>query len=184
MSPFEYVSQINRWSACGNLIMAVSQDYMCEEFILKKWGRTVKEHQKMTVERYYQIIDQQPTVYILPVLQGYTKEEYLKCADMYDFPEGSYFGIGSVCKRNKNIEETRDILKAVKEYTGFRLHGFGIKKTALMDPECRKALESSDSMAWSYQARAESGFAWPNRANDWTYAMEWYQKIRLIPGVS
>lgn len=107
MSAAAYVKQINRWANCGNLEMAVSQDYMCESFILKKWGRTVKDHQQMTVERYYQIINNMPQVYVMPVLQGYTLEEYLHCADMYDFPEGSYVGIGSVCKRNKNVGEIR-----------------------------------------------------------------------------
>ncbi len=183
MSPSDYVNHINRWSRCGHLIAAVSQDYMCESFILKKWNRTVHDHQRKTVDRFYTIIDLNPNVYILPVLQGYTLEDYLKCADMYNFPPGCYVGIGSVCKRNRNIDEVKSILKGVADYTGFNLHGFGLKLTALQNPEIRKLLSSSDSMAWSFNARTESNFTRGNRANDWTYAMEYYNKIRCIEGV-
>lgn len=183
MSVKAYVSQINRWASCGHMIAAVSQDYMCEPFILKKWNRTVETHQLMTVSRFYNIIDCNPDVYILPVLQGYTLEDYLKCADMYDFSEGCYVGIGSVCKRNRNITEVKNILKGVIDYTGFNLHGFGLKLTALQNPDICKLLSSSDSMSWSFNARAESNFTKGNRANDWTYAMEYYNKIRMIPGV-
>lgn len=179
----EYVSQINRWSRCGHLVAAVSQDYMCEQVILNKWNRTVKDHQKMTVDRYYQIVDQQPSVYVLPVIQGYALEEYLKCVDMYNFKDGDYVGIGSVCKRNNNVAVVADILKEVKAYSGVCLHGFGIKQTALTNPVVRASLVSSDSMAWSFNARAESNFTKGNRANDWTYAMEYYNKIKAIEGV-
>lgn len=183
MSEAEYVKQVNRWARCGHMVAAVSQDYMCEPFILAKWNRTVHDHQRMTVDRYFSILDCNPGVYMLPVLQGYTLEDYLKCADMYGFTEGCYVGIGSVCKRNKNIDDVKAILKGVVDYTGFNLHGFGLKLTALQDQEIRAMLSSSDSMAWSFNARAESGFTKGNRANDWTYAMEYYNKIKLIEGI-
>jgi hypothetical protein len=102
---------------------------------------------------------------------------------MYGFPEGCYVGIGSVCKRNKSVGEVKTILKGVCDYTGFNLHGFGLKLTALHDPEIRAMLSSSDSMAWSFNARAESGFTKGNRANDWTYAMEYYNKIKTNEGI-
>lgn len=183
LSPKEYVAQTNRWSRCGHMVAAVSQDYMCEKFILEKWNRTVKDHQRMTVERYYQIIDENPNVYIMPVLQGYTIDEYLNCVDMYGFKEGTYIGIGSVCKRNANVGIIREIIKQVKDYSGYKIHGFGLKLTALMDKETRTLLESADSMSWSFAARAEANFTWPNRANDWTYALEYYNRIRSIEGV-
>lgn len=36
-----------------------------------------------------------------------------------------------------------------------RLHGFGCKRTSLLDPEVRRRLSTADSMAWSYAARFE-----------------------------
>lgn len=182
-TPKEYATLINRWSRCGHMVAAVSQDYMCESFILNKWNRTVRQHQKMTVDRYYQILDENPSVHILPVVQGYTIDDYITCSDMYDFKPGTYVGIGSVYKRNKNIPEIREILSEIKKHTDFKLHGFGLKVTALSDKEIGSLLYSSDSMAWSFNARAEAGFKSPNRANDWTYAMEYYNRIRSYPWV-
>ena len=34
----EYANRINRWKTCGTMLAAVSQDYMCEPFILKRPG--------------------------------------------------------------------------------------------------------------------------------------------------
>src|ERR1700761_2735340 len=48
----EYAEQIVRWKGNGELLAAVSQDYMCEPFILDKTGKTIPEHQRLTIERY------------------------------------------------------------------------------------------------------------------------------------
>jgi hypothetical protein len=34
--PEVYADKIKRWSRCGNLLAAVTQDYMCEPMMLKK----------------------------------------------------------------------------------------------------------------------------------------------------
>ena len=34
----EYAAEIKRWSACGTLMAAVAQDYMCEPFVVAKTG--------------------------------------------------------------------------------------------------------------------------------------------------
>jgi hypothetical protein len=47
-----YAEQIKRWKTCGQLLTAVSQDYMTEPFILEKTGVTVEEHQRLTIKRY------------------------------------------------------------------------------------------------------------------------------------
>jgi len=39
MSPTDYLRQIERWKACGSLVAAVAQDWMCEAFILEKTGK-------------------------------------------------------------------------------------------------------------------------------------------------
>jgi len=33
-----YYEQICRWAACGNLLAAVAQDWMCEPFVLQRLG--------------------------------------------------------------------------------------------------------------------------------------------------
>src|SRR5215470_6413422 len=42
----EYAAEVKRWRGNGELLAAVSQDYMCEPFILAKTGLTVEDHQR------------------------------------------------------------------------------------------------------------------------------------------
>jgi len=153
----QYAKQIKRWTTNANLLAAVSQDYMCEPWILKKTGKTIQEHQQLTVNRYKDLVQYDTGgTYIIPVLQGFAPEDYLRCIGMYGYslkPE-SWVGVGSVCKRNGNPNAIKQVLSAIRrERPDIYIHGFGLKKTALKDPDIRKDLFSSDSMAWSYQAR-------------------------------
>jgi len=67
-------------------------------------------------------------------------------------------GVGSVCKRNARPDEVADILAAIKsKRPDLRLHGFGLKLTALESREVRELLYSSDSMAWSFPIRFGKG---------------------------
>lgn len=155
----DYARLIKRWSTCGNMVAAVSQDYMCEDFILKKTGKTVKEHQELTIERYVKL-KELTDVYIMPVLQGYQPEEYVEHIKMYGdlLTEGMYVGVGSVCKRNAKPLSALNVFKAIKDIRpDLKLHGFGLKITALQNKEIYDLLESSDSMAWSFNARYNGG---------------------------
>ncbi len=152
----EYVGQIRRWQRCGNLLAAVSQDYMCEPFILAKTGCTVAEHQAKTIARFDEIAALSPGVPIIPVLQGFEPQEYVAHLRAYGsrISPGDWVGVGSVCKRNSNPREIKKVLMAIKiESPRLRLHGFGIKKTSLKSGTVRRLLYSSDSMAWSFNAR-------------------------------
>ena len=154
----EYAKEINRWSRCGILDRAVTQDYMCEDFILKELGRTVEEHQAMTIEDYINLVQETKNmdVPIMPVLQGYDPEEYSKHVQDYGslLKENAWVGVGSICKRNSNPESVQSVLEAIlKIRPDLRLHGFGIKKTCLQDSAIRDRLFSADSMAWSYKSK-------------------------------
>ncbi len=73
-----YAAQIKRWSGEGRLLAAVAQDYMCEQHMLAKTGLTVPEHQRLTVERYDDLLAcDVGGVYIMPVLQGYAPADYV-----------------------------------------------------------------------------------------------------------
>src|SRR5436853_7177742 len=67
----EYADCIKRWKTCGELLTAVSQDYPCELPMREKTGLTVADHQRLTIERYDELLQCDTGVYILPVLQGY-----------------------------------------------------------------------------------------------------------------
>lgn len=152
----EYYWQICRWSQCGNLLTAVAQDWMCEPFVLNRTGLTIADHQRLTIERYDQLLKLEPPVLIMPVLQGYRVSDYLKHLTDYGdrLKPGQWVGVGSVCKRNSKPSEVGDILKTIKLVrSDLKLHGFGLKILALENPEIRTLLYSCDSMAWSYPMR-------------------------------
>jgi hypothetical protein len=157
--PDEYAEQINRWKRNGKMLAAVSQDLMCEPFIVAKSGLTIAEHQTVTIERYARLICL-TDVYVMPVLQGYSPESYASHVHEYGslLKHGQWVGVGSVCKHNSNPDRIEDVLLAIKtQRPDLRLHGFGLKIQALQRPTVRALLHSSDSMAWSYAARMEDG---------------------------
>jgi len=158
----EYAEQINRWARCGNMEYAVSQDYMCEPFILSKTGMTIEQHQQLTCERYKQLETIARycdfSVPILPVLQGHAPQDYIRHIGMYGdwLGRGMRIGVGSICKRNGNPQSVVAVLEAIKENRpDLRLHGFGLKTTALSNNYIISLLYSADSMAWSYAARKQ-----------------------------
>lgn len=155
-TPAEYAEQINRWARCGNLLAAVSQDYMCEPFVLERTGHTVEEHQRMTVDRYDAILQHVRGTYLMPVLQGYAPDDYVRHIGMYGdrLGAGAWVGVGPVCKRNSDPRAIEAVLLAIhRARPDLKLHGFGVKLTALRSGLVRHLLYSADSMAWSFAAR-------------------------------
>ena len=175
-----YAGQIKRWAKCGNLVAAVSQDFMCEPFILDITGMTVKDHQDQTIGRYRRLMAIRPRdVYIMPVLQGFEPEDYRQHIDMYgDLLEtGAWVGVGSVCKRNSTPNSVAEVLETIIiERPDLRLHAFGLKKTALKFERVSGLLESCDSMAWSFAARRQG-----RDPNDWREALQYTDDINNAP---
>ena len=155
----KYASQIVRWASNGDLLAAVAQDYMCESFVLAKTGMTIAEHQRLTIYRYKALRELVPeNIYIMPVLQGYAPSDYTSHLRQYGnlLKLNQWVGVGSVCKRNSSPGAVEAVLTAIaKERPDLKLHGFGIKLTALQSGIVQNLLYSSDSMAWSFAARYE-----------------------------
>lgn len=176
----EYAAEIRRWSKNGNLLAAVAQDFMCEPFIVSKTGLTVERHQQLTVDRYDALIAEDTAgVQILPVLQGYAPDDYVRHIAIYGdrLRPGMWVGVGSVCKRNGDVGQVAAVLIAIKRARpDLRLHGFGLKTTALANPLVRSLLETADSMAWSFHARING-----RNGNDWREAVKWTANIASRP---
>ena len=178
--PSAYAAQIKRWSTNGNLLAAVSQDYMCEPSMLEITGMTVADHQRLTIERYDALVASDTGgIYVIPVLQGYKPEEYVSHLRQYGdrLKVGAWVGVGSICKRNGNPAEIEAVLGAIKtERPDLRLHGFGLKTTALRSELVRELLHTADSMAWSYNARRQG-----RDANSWREAERFANSIASMP---
>lgn len=170
----EYVAQIERWRTCGNLLAVVTQDWMCEPWIVRLTGLSVTEHQRLTIDRY-DAIQALTTCLIIPVLQGFTVDDYLRHLDAYGdrLKQGTWVGVGSICKRNADVRQIEDILEAIKEKRpDLRLHGFGLKTTALASSIVWDLLHTADSMAWSFAARRQK-----LGANDWRNAKRFEERV-------
>lgn len=175
----DYARQIRRWKYCGNLLAAIAQDYMCSPFVLHRTGLTKNEHQKLTIKNYDALVHENTGVYIMPVLQGYDPEDYVNHINMYGdrLEDNMWVGVGSVAVRSHDTDAMEDILLSIKAVRpDLKLHGFGLKTTALENYVIRHCVYSADSMAWSFQARREG-----RNPNDWKEARRFSEKIRKAP---
>lgn len=179
-TPGEYAARILRYiNEIGLMDWAAPQDWMCEPWILAKTGRTVAEHQALTIDSFVGLASQELPV--IPVLQGWTIDDYLEHLDQYaargiDLARFPTVGIGSVCRR----ESTSQIgtICSTLASCGLKLHGFGVKGAGIA--RYGQHLTSADSMAWSYGGRCSRpcphGTA-ASCANCYTYALNWRANV-------
>jgi hypothetical protein len=173
----EYARELRRLHDEGvaNIRAAVAQDFMCEGVMLAKTGLSVAEHQRLTIERYDALLACSLPVPIMPVLQGYTLDEYPRHIAAYGdrLSPGMWVGVGSVCKRNGSPERVLEVLLAINRIRpDLLLHGFGLKATALAHPGIRELIHSADSMAWCYAAWREG-----RNGNSWTEAKAFADRV-------
>lgn len=154
-TPDEYVEGVRRIVAeVGGLDWASPQDWMVEPDLLRLTGFTVAEHQRRTVENFLVLRSLAPDLPFVPVLQGWTRDDYQRCIRLYDdagvdlraYP---VVGVGSVCRR-QHTDEIGSIVTSLAAL-GLSLHGFGVKQLGLR--RYGRLLRSADSMAWSFAAR-------------------------------
>jgi hypothetical protein len=176
----EYAALIRRYACNGRLLAAVGQDFMCEPFMLAKTGLSIADHQRLTVERYDELaLCDTGGIRVMPVLQGYAPGDYVEHLRQYGarLARRAWVGVGSVCKRNANPASVEEVLLAIKrERPDLRLHGFGVKVTALGSQLVRDLLFSADSMAWSFAARYEG-----RDGNDPAEAVRYARRVSTMP---
>lgn len=133
------------------------RDWPCEPDILRKYGRTVEEHQQRTVRDHIRTLEAADDVGVnadpVAVLQGWDVRDYLRHIDMYR-DHGlvtDRVGVGSVCRRNVT-SQLRAIIQQIRDALPPRvsIHGFGIKRQVLEDGETVAVLGSADSGAWDH----------------------------------
>ncbi len=164
-TPAEYVADVRRYrDEIGGLAWAAPQDWMCEAIMLKKTGLSVAEHQRRTTANLLELRALAHDLPIIPVLQGWTRGNYLDHLEAYelagvDLRDEPLVGVGTVCRRQNTISAS--ILMKTLQGEGLRLHGFGFKATGLA--MCADAMVSSDSLAWSFNARRNPPMAGHDR---------------------
>jgi hypothetical protein len=174
----DHAAMIRYCCGIADVEIAVAQDFMCEDEILEKTKLSVFDHQNMTITRYDELVAQDLPCPVMPVIQGYSPAEYLAHIRQYGdrLKPGMWVGVGSVCKRNASPLSVYMVLMAINFVRpDLRLHGFGLKQTALEMREIREMLFSADSTAWSFAARHEG-----RNQNDWREACRYADAIAAL----
>ncbi len=185
-TPAQYAVRIRRYrDEIGHLAWAAPQDWMCEPAITARTGLTIADHQRRTIDNLLRLRDLDPDLPVIPVLQGWTVSDYLRCADAYsragiDLRAEPLVGLGSVCCRQATTS-IEFIITALHACGITALHGFGVKISGLT--RCGPLLASADSLAWSYAARRQPPLPGCelrhiNCANCPRYAARWYAHVR------
>lgn len=164
----------------GRMDWAASMDYMCEPWILRLTKLTVEQHQLLTVQNFLRLRQELGTL-VVPVLQGYRYDDYLRCVEMYDkagvdLESENIVGLGSVCKRQAT-GQIKHIVEALYNL-GLKLHGFGVKRQGLA--LYGHMLSSADSMAWNFKASKEPALEGCNHkhcTNCLRYATKWREEL-------
>lgn len=171
----EYVADVRRLrDEVGSLEWAAPQDWMCEPFVVEKTGKSVEEHQHLTVQNFLELRALAPDLPIAPVLQGWHPTDYTRCAELYqaagvDLAAEPVVGVGSVCRRQGSIA---NVAQALDWLNLTNLHGFGLKTLGLKSPH-GAIFKSADSLAWSFAERKErSGLQ-----NDFETALGWRYRL-------
>lgn len=201
VTPDEYAARVRRYrDETGNLMWAAPQDWMCEPIIINGGHAgpitfagthlSVAEHQRRTVDNLIHLRTIAPDLSWVPVIQGFTRDEYLACVDLYDrygidLTAEPLVGLGSVCRR-QNTSEIHEVIRAVRSAGLTRLHGFGCKSGGL--ERYGHLLTSADSLAWSMRARKAARPMAPcthevpkNCANCQPFALRW--RANLLAGL-
>jgi hypothetical protein len=195
VGPGEYVARVRRYrDEIGHLSWVAPQDWMCEPLIISG-GRagpitfagthlSVAEHQARTVANYLELRDLAPDLPFIPVVQGWSVADYVRCVALYashgvDLTAAPLIGVGSVCRRQDTCEAGQ-ILAALHAVGVIRLHGFGFKTLGML--RHGHLLTSADSLAWSTHAsyrpaRPECVGRHRTCANCPRYALAWRESL-------
>jgi hypothetical protein len=82
---------------------------MCEQYIVATTGLSVEEHRRRTIQNYLRLKELAPDLPFMPVLQGWTLQDYLHCVQLYeaagvDLTSEPIVGVGSACRRQATEE--------------------------------------------------------------------------------
>jgi len=149
-----------------------AMDYCCEREIASDRA-TVRQRVALTAERFGDcdgyarfLRDDEGMNWIqtpVPIVQGWLADDYRECVDLLDehmvdgWPE--LVGVGSVCRRQMTGPDGLGrILGALDSALPphVKLHLFGVKSSALRQLAGHPRIESIDSCAWDYAARAQA----------------------------
>lgn len=184
IAPRDFAAEVERAAReIGRMQWAAPQDWMCEPIALNATGKTIAQHQALTLWNFNDLRSIAPTVPWAPVLQGWSAADYARHVEAYeaagvDWLRVPVVGIGSVCRRQATGEACAIVDSIARMLPGVPLHGFGFKTLGL--PRVEPLLASADSLAWSYAARrnpAREGCRHRRCSSCLPFALEWRDRV-------
>lgn len=201
----DYVSLIKHYRPHYAAVM----DYPCEPeinrknylgklgFIELKEYQTNKERIEQTIANTIEILKYEkelPRTQIIPVIQGYTLNEYKYCIDrmceLGIFDRYKYVAVGTMCRRISN-KELRKYIVAITDYVwtthpNIKFHFFGLKLNALKDYVCAERIHSCDSAAWKMNSSSnmkkvsKKKKIYPDYKDEYNNFIQYEKKINAI----
>jgi len=141
------------------LFRVATLDYPCEPEINRRQLMTNDERIEKTISNAVECVQADKTLPWLPVIQGYTLNEYLDCIERYREVglKSDYWAIGSICSRKGSPLQIRQIITGIKrQLPTEKLHAFGLGIPYLEDPQVFQSIYSSDSAAWNWEISGEN----------------------------
>jgi len=143
--------------------LAATMDYPCEPNL--DLGMSVKERIERTIDNADVLInnyDFDRKTKVIPVIQGWTVEDYKGCIDEYHRRDllSDYVAFGSMCRRVAPSEMKKMVVKLtdrLARYGDIRAHFFGFKLSFLKDLSIQQRVYSCDSAAWTFNHDKNSG---------------------------
>jgi hypothetical protein len=193
ISAHEYADEVRRYrDEIGMLDFAAAQDWMCEPDIINgKWDSSpakrfvgtklsVREHQRLTIDNYLELMTIAPDLPWMPVIQGWTMGDYLQHVEDYaaagvDLRALPRVGVGSVCRRQATARAEQLLSWLASD--GIKIHAFGFKRGGLKNAV--SILASADSFAWSLNAANHPplpGHTHKSCSNCPEWALEWLRE--------
>lgn len=151
----EYVEGVRHLQTAGLLTFVCPMDWPCGPPALAATGKSVREHQELTVENWLRLAELAPDLPWAPVVQGWDLPDYHAHVEMY-FDAGvnlSKFArvtVGSVAARQGD-PVAGAVFRTLHAEHGLVMHGLGVKGAGLA--LYSEHLASADSRAWTLEAR-------------------------------
>ncbi len=159
-TPTQYIQYANDMIDQGiPLHLVAILDYPCEPTVHRSDTLATNQQKiQATVSNAVMLMDSDPHLPWIPVLQGYSLREYEYCYDLYNEAgiRADYWAVGSVCTRKKT-GGMRNIVVNMKRLLRAKIHTFGLSIRFLRDPQIWHSIHSSDSRAWGFMSFRDKG---------------------------
>ena len=180
----DYVSLAHLLQDQYPLYRVATLDYPCEPDINRSHLMTNEDRITKTVYNAVSCYDADKTLPWLPVIQGYTLDEYLHCVDLYNEAGiiSDYWAVGSLCSRKGELRSIKYLLTNLKELalSNVKVHAFGLNIPYIKDPQIFDLLYSSDSAAWTFNYEWGISKGLDNREVKHKAVLDYWAQIEVI----